>query len=298
VTDDQLARRFEADRPRLAALAYRMLGSSTEAEDAVQEAWFRLHRNDMDQVDNLSGWLTTVVSRICLDALRARKARPDGPIPAPEASEHPDTGVDIERDAVMADSIGTALVVVLDTLNPAERLAFVLHDLFGLPFDEIAPIVDRSPAAARQLASRARRRVQGRTDGGQVDQERQRSVVEAFLSASREGRFEDLLALLDPEVVLRADATAVAGSEAGRDAGAPILAPEVHGLDAVAAAFSGRARATRPALVDGLFGATWAPGDVPRAVFEFTIVDGRITAIDLVADPETISTIDVRILGA
>jgi RNA polymerase sigma factor (sigma-70 family) len=286
---DWLAERFEADRSRLRAVAYRMLGSRSEADDAVQEAWLRLSRADTSGVENLSGWLTTVVARVCLNMLQSRKSRREEPLgaqlPDPAAS-HQD-GVDPEREALQADSVGLALLVVLDTLAPAERLAFVLHDMFAVPFDEIAPIVGRSEAAARQLASRARRRVQGTATVPETDRSRQREVVGAFLAASRGGDFDALLAVLDPDVVVRAD-------HAAAQVGAP---KEIRGAAAVAANFKGRARAAQPALVDGLAGAVWAPGGQPRVVLSFTITDGKIVAIDLLADPTRLGELDLEILG-
>jgi RNA polymerase sigma factor (sigma-70 family) len=272
-----------------------MLGSRSEAEDAVQEAWLRLSRADVSEVDNFRGWLTTVAARVCLDMLRSRKSRreealdAEGPEPVVSAGEGAEPGSDME----LADSVGLALLVVLETLAPAERVAFVLHDMFDLPFDDIAPIVGRSPAAARQLASRARRRVQGGTPAGDADRARRQEVVEAFLAASRGGDFEGLLAVLDPDVVLRADHTAVAASLARAAAGAPRLAPEMHGAEAVAEAFKGRAQGAQRALIDGVPGLAWAPDGQPRAVFSFTVAGGRIVGIDLIADPERIQQLDV-----
>jgi RNA polymerase sigma factor (sigma-70 family) len=292
--DLSLAARFEADRARLRSVAYRMLGSPVEAEDAVQEAWLRLSRAGAAGVDNLSGWLTTVVARVCLDMLRSRKSRREDPLdgegPEPADLEPADLheGAGPEREALLADSIGLALVAVLETLAPAERVAFVLHEMFDLPFDEIAPIVGRSSAAARQLASRARRRVQGATHASEADLARKREVVQAFLAASRGGDMTALLALLDPGVVLRADRAAVAMSEAGRGQGALELSPEIHGAAAVARTFSGRAQAARPALFAGTVGATWAPGGKPVVVIAFTVAGGAITGIDLIADPSHI----------
>jgi RNA polymerase sigma-70 factor (ECF subfamily) len=283
---DALAERFEADRGRLRAVAYRMLGSASEADDAVQEAWLRLSRSDHEAVENLGGWLTTVVARVCLDMLRSRKSRReeslDAPRPAPAVAGEE---LDPEREALLADSVGLALLVVLERLAPAERVAFVLHDLFDVPFDEIAPIVGRSPLAARQLASRARRRVRG-ADASEGDMTRRRAVVDAFLAASRRGDLGALLALLDPDVVLRAD-------RAGVQVGAP---DEVRGAAAVAETFAGRARVARPALVGGAPGLVWAPGGQPRVVFALAIEDERIVRIDLVADPERIRELDVAIL--
>jgi RNA polymerase sigma-70 factor (ECF subfamily) len=283
--DQLLAERFEARRPHLRAVAYRMLGSVSEADDAVQEAWLRLSRSDTSGVENLGGWLTTVVARVCLDVLRSRKSRREEPLdlngPGPPAE-----GNDPEREALLAESVGLALLVVLETLAPAERLAFVLHDMFAVPFDEIAPIVGRTPAAARQLASRARRRVQGAAAVPDADRSRQREIVGAFLAASREGKFEALLAMLDPDVVLRADPAAV-------QVGA---AEEVRGAAAVAATFTGRARVAQPAMIDGAPGAVWAPGGKPRVVFAFTITQGKIAAIDLLADPDRLLELDLTIL--
>jgi RNA polymerase sigma-70 factor (ECF subfamily) len=287
--NDRLAQQFEAQRAHLRAVAYRMLGSLSEAEDAVQESWLRLSRADRSGVENLGGWLTMVVARVCLDMLRSRKSRREEPMggPVSEPALSREGGVNPEDEALLADSVGVALLVVLDTLPPAERLAFVLHDMFDLPFDEIAPIVGRSPAAARQLASRARRRVQARAPAPDAGVAPQREIVEAFLAASREGDFEALLALLDADAVLRADAAAVQmGAEA-----------EIRGATAVARTFSGRARAAQLALVDGTPGAAWAPGGKPRVVFSFTVAAGKITEIELLADPERLRQIDLTILS-
>jgi RNA polymerase sigma-70 factor (ECF subfamily) len=290
---DVVAERFEAHRGRLRGVAYRMLGSQSEADDAVQEAWLRLSRADADSVNNLGGWLTTVVARVCLDMLRSRAARREESLdiaaPAYRRSERDDP----EQEALLADSVGLALLVVLDTLSPAERLAFVLHDMFAVPFDEIAPIVDRSPAAARQLASRARRRVQGagaerETQPSRADLTRQREVVDAFLAAARGGDFAGLLAVLDPDVVFRSDATAV------RMGSAPVL----RGAAAVADTFRGQAQAARPALVNGAVGAVWAPGGKPRVVLDITFADGRIVAITTIADPGRLDELDLQLLDA
>jgi RNA polymerase sigma factor (sigma-70 family) len=286
---DWLAERFQAHRAHLRAVAYRMLGSASEADDAVQEAWLRLDRADPAAIGNLGGWLTTVVARVCLDLLRARSARREEPLGGrpPDPVADAGNGVDPERAALLADAIGPALLVVLDTLTPAERVAFVLHDTFAVPFDQVAAILGRSPAAAKMLASRARRRVRGAAAVSDTDPTRQRAVVEAFLAAARGGDFDGLLAVLDPEVVVRADGTAVR-------AGA---AREVRGAAAAAGTFSGRARFARPALVDGVVGAVWAPGGRPRVVFGFTIRGGRIVAIDLLADPERLRRLDLTVLG-
>jgi RNA polymerase sigma factor (sigma-70 family) len=288
---ERLAERFEAHRSHLRAVAYRMLGSVSEADDALQEAWLRISRSDRSGVQNLGGWLTTVVGQVSLDMLRSRTSRREDPLDteAPEAvvrRAEGAAGIDPEQEAVLADSVGLALLVVLDTLAPVERLAFVLHDMFAVPFDEIAPIVERSPAAARQLASRARRRVQATTPVPEVDLGRKREVVDAFLAASRGGDFDGLLAVLDPEVVLRADRAAVSGGAAER----------VRGAQAVADTFSGRARMAQPALVDGAAGALWARGGKPRIVFDFMIRDGKIVGIDILADPEVIGELDLAVV--
>jgi RNA polymerase sigma-70 factor (ECF subfamily) len=281
---DWLAGRFEAHRPRLRAVAQRLLGATAEADDAVQEAWLRLTRTDPASLDNLGGWLTTVVARVCLNQLRARRSHPEAPLDA-EAAERPAAELGPEDQALVADAVGPAMLVVLDTLAPAERVAFVLHDLFAVPFTEIGPLVGRSPVAARQLASRARRRVQGQAPDPGVDRGRQRALVEAFLAASREGDFQGLLALLDPEVVVHADPAAVA---VGADA-------EVRGAEAVAGTFAGRARAARLALVEGAAGLVWAQGGRPRMAFAFTVADGRITEIRLLADPERLARVELAL---
>ena len=287
---DWLAERFEENRPHLRAVAYRMLGSSAEADDAVQEAWLRLSRAGTSGVDNLGGWLTTIVARVSLNMLRSRTLRREEPIDAPATGQPvtpPPNGTDPEHEAVLADSVGLALLVVLDTLTPAERLAFVLHDMFAVPFEEIAPVVERSPAATRQLASRARRRVQeARVQPGEIS--RRREVVAAFLAASREGDFDALLTMLDPDIVLRADNAA---AQMGADA-------EAIGARAVAGVFSGRAKALRPALIDGAPGAVWTLRGETRVVFAFTITGGTITAIEQIADPERIARLEVTPLKA
>jgi RNA polymerase sigma-70 factor (ECF subfamily) len=285
VGEDQFpADRFEQHRPRLRAVAYRLLGSRNDAEDAVQETWLRLSRSDTRAVENIGAWLTTVVARVSLNMLRSRDTRREDPWDAGADTPAVD-GTDPEQQALLADSVGLALLVVLDTLTPAERLAFVLHDLFAVPFEEIAPIVERSPAATRQLASRARRRVRGGTAGAGGDPGRRRAVVAAFLAASRGGDFDALLALLDPDVVLRVD-------EAARRSGAV----DARGAAAVAGTFAGRAQAARVALLDGAPGLVWAPGGTPRVVFGFTIVDGMVTAIDVVADPAHLARLDLWLL--
>jgi RNA polymerase sigma factor (sigma-70 family) len=316
---DWLAERFEENRPHLRAVAYRVLGSVSEADDAVQEAWLRLSRAGTGGVENLGGWLTTIVARVSLNMLRSRTLRREEPMDPPVTGPPvaaPANGTDPEHEAVLADSVGLALLVVLDTLPPAERLAFVLHDMFAVPFEEIAPIVERSPVAARQLASRARRRVQeARVQEAQVqeagsgdpDTERQpgemsrrREVVAAFLAASRAGEFDALLTMLDPDIVLRADAVAAQMGMDSADAGAARLgaAGEVTGVRAVAGFFSGRAAAVRPALIDGTPGAIWTLRGETRVVFAFTITGRTITAIELIADPEHIARLEVVPLSA
>lgn len=279
-----LAEKFEANRAHLRAVAFRMLGSPAEVDDAVQETWLRLSRSDANGIDNLGGWLTTVVARVCLDMLRSRKSRREEPIGphVPEPAAHDDH----ERDTDMADSVGAALLVVLETLNPAERLAFVLHDMFAVPFEEIAPIVGRTPAAARQLASRARRRVQGTPSVADADLSRQRQIVEAFLAASRSGDFEGLLAALDPDVVFRADHAAQRlGSLA-----------EIRGAAAVAETFKGRAQAAKPALVDGALAVAVIFGGRLRIVLRLTIAGDKIAEVEAVADAERIGGFDVEVL--
>jgi RNA polymerase sigma factor (sigma-70 family) len=287
---DWLAERFETHRPHLRAVAYRMLGSMTEADDAVQDAWLRLSRSDTRDVDNLGGWLTTVVARLCLDMLRSRKARREDPMGVhfPEPIVASANAPDPEQEVILADSVGLAMLVVLETLTPAERLAFVLHDTFGLPFDEIASIVGRSPTTTRQLASRARRRVRGATTSSDVDVTRQREVVDAFLAASRAGDFEALLRVLDPDVVVRADAGA-GRSMLGRTR-------EVRGARAVAKeAFGFRrlAGGARRALVNGAAGLVVFAGERPFAVLGFTVRGGRIVAIDILADAERLDGLDL-----
>jgi RNA polymerase sigma factor (sigma-70 family) len=276
-----LATQFEEHRDRLTAVACRLLGSRAEAEDAVQEAWLRVSRAGSAEVDNLGGWLTTVVARVALNQLRARANRREDPLDdAPPARLH--AVADPAEEAVLADSVGLALLVVLDQLAPAERLAFVLHDLFDVPFDEIAPIVDRSPAAARQLASRARRRLRGAELPDAT--ERRRTVVAAFLDASRNGDFSALLELLHPAAVLRSDAVA---ARMGADA-------EVRGATAIAQFLSGRARAARLVLVDGAPGWVWSLRGTPQVVFAFSVEDGVVRAIDLLADAERLAALDLQ----
>jgi RNA polymerase sigma factor (sigma-70 family) len=279
--DERLVEEFESNRTHLQSVAYRMLGSMSDAEDAVQESWFRLSRADAGSLENVRAWLTTVVGRVCIDMLRARSSRREDYAGSwlPEPIVSVDVENNPEQEALLADSVGLALLVVLDTLSPPERLAFVLHDMFGVSFDEIAPIVDRSSAAARQLASRARRRVRGAAPEPDRDLERQREVVDAFLAASRGGDFEGLLAVLDPDVVFRID-----GGGIGPRAREPVV-----GAEAVARQILERgtpfAPLARPAIVNGAAGAVVGRGDRPFAVVSFTVADGRIVEIDVIADP-------------
>ncbi|HEY6004237.1 MAG TPA: sigma-70 family RNA polymerase sigma factor [Anaeromyxobacter sp.] len=291
-----LAKRFEENRAHLRAVAYRMLGSWSEADDAVQEVWLRLNRSDAGEVENLGGWLTTVVARLCLDILRSRKSRREEPLPphVPEPTVNSRDAGEPEGELTLAGSIGPALLVVLETLAPAERVAFVLHDMFDIPFEEIASIVGRSPAAARQLASRARRRVRGAPVPGS-DVARQREVVGAFLAASRDGDFDALVAVLAPDVVLRADEVGVRAAAARKWGGAPSLSSEIRGAPAVAETFRGRARGASPALIDGSAGAVWAVRGQPRAAFVFRVELGKITEIELVMDPARLSELDIEI---
>jgi len=284
---DLLADRFEEHRPRLKSVAYRMLGSLTEAEDAVQEAWLRLARTGEDGIDNLGGWLTTVVSRVCLDMLRSRASRREEPLEErlPDPVVLRDGAAGPEQRALAADAVGLALLVVLESLSPAERLAFVLHDLFGLPFDEIAPIVDRSPAAARQLASRARRRVRGAAPEPDAGLVAQRRVVDAFLAAAESGDLEALLTVLDPDMVLRSDAGPgpVRTLRGARRIAGQAMA--FHRLTAMHEA--------RPALVNGAAGLVDLVDGRPRAVLGFTIVGGRIVALDILSDPDRLARLDL-----
>lgn len=282
---DSLTAEFEAHRRRMRTIAYRIVGSASDADDAVQDAWLRYNRADVREVVNLEAWLTTVVSRVSLNMLEARRSRPQpGDDPEPPEVPADDSDIDPEHRSVVADSIGSALMVVLDTLGPAERVAFVLHDIFAVPFDEIGPIVDRSTPATRQLASRARARVAERSTGGQVDEVRKSVVVEAFLAASRQGDFDALMGLLDPDVVLRADDEAAAY-------GTP---RESRGKQAVSA-FSRYARGARPAVLDGAAAAAWVVGKQLRIVYDFTVRDDRIIAIDLIGDPQRQSERDLLI---
>ncbi len=285
---DFLAECFEQHRPHLQTVSYRMLGSLSDAEDAVQETWLRLSRSDASTVENLGGWLTTVVARVCLNMLRSRQTRREDPLEThvPDPIVSPAAGGDPEHEAEVADAVGLALLVVLETLTPAERLSFVLHDMFAVPFDEIAPMVDRTPIATRQLASRARRRVRGAAPTPDSDLARQREVVEAFLAAAREGDFERLLATLAPDAVLRADA-------------GPAAAGPLHGAEAVAnqalmfSRLGGAGATTRPATVNGAVGVVSFRDGQPAAILGFTVADGRIAELDILADPERIARLDL-----
>ncbi|MEU5786010.1 sigma-70 family RNA polymerase sigma factor [Micromonospora lupini] len=277
-----LSERFAEHQDRLHAVAYRMLRSRSDAEDAVQEAWLRVSRAETGQVENPAGWLTTIVARVCLNMLEARRSRreePAGALPpepaGPHRNAHPTGPSDPENEALLADAVGVALMVVLDTLSPAERLAFVLHDVFDVPFGEIGAVIDRTPVAARQLASRARRRVQGAAAASDAARSRKRDIIAAFLAASRNGDFEALLALLDPD--------AVTG--------------EARGAHAVAAFFTGRAQAARPALVNGVPAAVYAHRGLPKAVFTFTINNDKITSIAVDADPGRLHELDIVFLS-
>ena len=294
MNDDQwLAQRFEADRPRLEAVAYRMLGSSGEAEDAVQEAWFRLASSDTERIENLSGWLTTVVGRVCLDQLRRRKTRAEQPMPttfdgtivAEPAAAPGAADADPETSALMADSVGLALLVVLETLEPAERLAFVLHDMFGVPFDDIAQIVDRTPAAARKLASRARARVRGTDLPQRREVSRQRTVVEAFLAAAREGNFDALVSVLDPDVTLRTDVAEVG-----------LIIRGAATIAGGAMTFAAMANTAQLVLVDGTIGVVSSVPDLPTRVLVFNVEDDRITAMEGVTDPDRIRGMNLTLL--
>jgi RNA polymerase sigma factor (sigma-70 family) len=288
---DWLADRFEANRGHLRAVAYQMLGSLSEADDAVQEAWLRLSRSDASAIDDLGGWLTTVVARVCLDMLRSRTSRREEPLGAhlPEPIISPEQGLDPEHQALLADSVGLALLVVLETLGPAERLAFVLHDMFGVPFEEIAPVVDRSPTAARQLASRARRRVRGAAPTPDADLSRQRAVVDAFMTAARGGDFDALVAVLDPDVVLHADLGAM-------PAGTPRVLRGAATVAGQALSFSALSEFARPALVNGAVGIVTARRGRSLSVMGFTVSGGRIVEIDVLADPERLRELDLTVL--
>jgi RNA polymerase sigma-70 factor, ECF subfamily len=288
---DVLTEHFEEHRPRLRGVAYRMLGSLSEADDAVQEAWLRFRRTDTGGVENLAGWLTTVVARVCLNMLRARQSRREDPLDvlAPDPIVSHESGANPEQEAELAESVGLALLVVLETLTPAERLAFVLHDLFAVPFEEIGPMIERSAAATRQLASRARRRVKGVAAGPGVDRPRQRHIVDAFLTATRGGDFDALVALLHPGAVLRADKAVVPSA-------APIVVTGGHAVATGAMAAMERALSTQAALVNGAVGLVMAPLGRLSVVLTFTIIDGLITEIDVIAEPDRLRELDLAVL--
>ena len=293
---DWLADRFQENRPHLRAVAYRILGSQGEADDALQEAWLRLARSDARTIENLGGWLTTVVARVCLDMLRSRKTRKEemlqeNVLEMPQNPHSPNPA----DEALLADSLGSALLIVLRTLTAAERVAFVLHDLFDLPFEEIAPIVGRSEPAVRQLASRARRRVRG---GGESreDEGKKREIVSAFLAASREGNFDALLQLLDPEVQLYADDTTVQMTAANKDKGVMPLENQMRGIRTIAEAFKGRAVGAQLALINGSAGTTWIGGGKPRLAFLFSVENGKIREINVVMNPEDLGEMKIDLL--
>lgn len=293
MTDERtwLTERFEERRPQLRAVGYRMLGSLSEADDAVQEVWLRFSRADTTGVENLAGWLTTVMARVCLNMLRARGLRREEPLDVsmPDLIISHEAGADPEQAALLGDAVGVALLVVLDTLTPAERLAFVLHDLFAVPFDEIAPIVERSPAATRQLASRARRRVRGAAPAPDPDGARQRHVVSAFFAAARDGDFDKLVAVLDPEVVLRADGGTARARQTVVLRGASVVAAQ-------AATASRLAPFVRPALINGTAGVVAVAGGRALAVMAFTVAGGKIVAIDVLLDPARLAVLDLAVL--
>jgi RNA polymerase sigma factor (sigma-70 family) len=291
VPDDLMETEFESQRPRLRAVAYRMLGSLSEADDAVQETWLRLHRTDPDTIENLAAWLTTVVTRVCLNLLRTRDHRREVPLDVhvPDPLISPAEGLDPEAEALLADSVGLALMVVLDALAPAERVSFVLHDLFAVPFDEIAEVLDRTPAAVRQLASRARRRVQGEAPRPDADLARQREVVDAFFAAARSGDFDALVAVLDPEVVLRAD-----GGDSPNRPTVELHSPREIAAQATLA--SKLAPYARPALVNGTPGVVVVVNGKPFSIMAFTVSNGRITEIDVLYDPERLARVDLSAL--
>ncbi|MET7327188.1 RNA polymerase sigma factor SigJ [Nonomuraea sp. NPDC005650] len=292
--DDFLANRFEEHRTHLKAVAYRMLGSLAEADDAVQESWLRLSRTDSAEIDNLGGWLTTVVGRVCLDILRTRTSRREAPLeqrlPDPVVSR--EDGGDPEQQALIADSVGLALLVVLESLSPAERLAFVLHDMFAVPFEQIAPIVDRTPATAKKLASRARQRVRGTVPPPDPDLGRQRQVVDAFLAASRGGDFEALLGILDPDVVMRVDAGAVAAGGMWTINGAAAVASQAANFRRFSTTYT-----VEPVLVNGAVGLVSRENGQPRSVLSFTVADGRIVAVEILTDPERLARLSLSAPG-
>jgi RNA polymerase sigma factor (sigma-70 family) len=292
---DGLAKNFEDARKHLKAVAYQMLGSSGEAEDAVQEAWMRLNRSNSEEIDNLRGWLTTVVARVCLDMLRSRKSKREDPLDD-NVSEIPnDQYGNPEAEFMLADSVGPALLLVLDLLTPTERIAFILHDIFDLSFEEIAPIVDRTEEATRQLASRARRTIRS-ASSPQQDNERQQEIVSAFISAARDGNFEALIRVLHPDVVLRADTTAIKIAEVNKSRGAPQFKAVMNGAKTVAETFKGKAAAAQLAWINGAAGGTWAPGGKPVVAFCFKISGGKISEIEIVMDKDKLEKSEIKII--
>lgn len=292
---DWLSKNFEDSRTHLKAVAYQMLGSSTEAEDAVQEAWIRLNRTNSEEIENLRGWLTTVVSRVCLDMLRSRKSKKEDPLDDNVSEISNEHFGNPEAEFMVADSVGSALLLVLELLTPAERIALVLHDIFDLPFEEIAPIVDRTEEATRKLASRARNRIRG-ANSPQEDNERQKEIVSAFITAARDGNFEALVRVLHPEVVLRADATAVKIAQINKSKGAPQFEPVMNGADIVANTFKGKAAAAQLAWINGFAGGTWAPGGKPVVAFCFKFSGGKISEIEIVMDKDQLEKSEIKII--
>lgn len=292
---DWLAKNFEAARKHLNAVAFQILGSSSEAEDAVQEAWIRLSRSQSEEIDNLRGWLTTVVSRICLDMLRSRKSKREDPMDDSILEVPNELHKNLEAEFILADSVGPALLLVLETLTPAERIALVLHDIFDVSFEEIALIVDRTEEATRQLASRARNKVRA-ADTPQQNKERQKEIVSAFISAARNGNFEALIRVLHPDVVLRADATAVKIAEVNKAKGAPQFKSEMNGAKTVAETFKGKAAAAQLAWINGEAGGTWAPGGKPVVAFCFKISAGKISEIEIVMDKNKLENSEIKLI--
>jgi RNA polymerase sigma-70 factor (ECF subfamily) len=292
--NDWLAKKFEENHAHLRSVAYRILGSQSEAEDAIQEAWLRLTKSDSQSIENLSGWLTTVVARVCLDVLRYRKTRQEESLEEQHFNSSEDSESQTpEDDVLLAESIGPALLIVLETLAPAERVAFVLHDLFDLSFEEIAPVIGKSEMATRQLASRARRRIRGAKETSEEERQK-RAIVSAFLKASREGDFASLLQLLDPAVMLRADEVAVKVAHANKSKGAPGFQSKMQGAQTIAELFKGKAAAASLALINGTVGSTWISGGKPRVAFAFNVTNGKITEIDIIMDPKDLSEIEVK----
>lgn len=292
---DWLAQNFEEARKHLKAVAYQMLGSSGEAEDAVQEVWFRLNKSDSAEIDNLRGWLTTVVARICLDMLRARKSKQEEPLEEHILAMPNEKFGNPESEFMLADSVGPALFLVLELLTPAERIALVLHDIFDLSFDEIAPILDRTEEATRQLASRARRKVRG-AKMPQDENDQQQEIVSAFIRAARDGNLEALIRILHPDVVLRADSTAIRVAEVNKDKGAPQFKAVMNGAKAVAETFKGKAAAAQLAWINGAVGGTWAPGGKPVVAFSFKTSGGKITEIGIMMDRDQLEQTEIKII--